>query len=84
MNTDLPIDVPSLYVEPMLRSNQMSLMNEALARAHCHQHDWVPENDRRAVRLLIARRKEKRAERAAQRARRLAAVAVASADRAHL
>jgi hypothetical protein len=84
MNTNLPTDVPSLHVEPMLRSTQMSLMNEALARAHCHEPNWVAENERRAVRLLVARRKERRAERAAQRARRLAALAAASADRAHL
>lgn len=61
----------------------MSLMNEALARAHCYDIREASEADRRAVRLLVARRRQKRAVRAASRARRLAAAALASADRAY-
>jgi hypothetical protein len=72
-----PISTDRHYAEPILRSTQMSLMNEALARAQYRERLAEAEHERMAVRVLAARRHKRRAERAAQRARRLAGVAVA-------
>lgn len=72
----------TVLADPLLRSNEMSLMNEALARAHCLEQREYAERQRLALRVLAARRMEKRAARAAARARRLAAAAVASTNRA--
>jgi len=58
-----------------------TLMNEALARAHCMEQRDRAERERRAHRVLAARRMERKAIRAAQRARRLAAAAVALSSR---
>lgn len=82
MTTDL-IHVAPQLADPIFRSNKMSLMNEALARAHCSEQRELAEQERRALRVLVARRMEKRAARAAMRARRLAAAAVASSNRAY-
>ena len=72
-----PISTTRQYVEPILRSTQMSLMNEALARAQYRERLAEAEHERMALRVLAARRHQRRAVRAAQRARRLAGVAVA-------
>ena len=67
------------YVDPILRSSEMSmsLMTEALARAQHRQRLAEAEHERMALRVVAARRHERRAARAAQRARRLAGVALA-------
>jgi hypothetical protein len=64
------------------RSDNMSLMNEALARAHCRELREELSSHHRARRLLVARKLERRANRAAQRARRLAAAAITASSRA--
>lgn len=58
----------------------MSLMNEALARAHS-QELRPTDHQRRAMRLAAARRLERRAARARRRARRLSLAAVTLHDR---
>ncbi len=72
-----PITKVRQYVDPILRSTQMSLMNEALARAQYRERLAEAEHERMAMRVVAARRHKRRAERAAQRARRLAGMAVA-------
>lgn len=62
-------------------SNEMYLMNEALARAHSHELRPT-DHQRRATRLVAARRLERRAARARQRARRLSLAAVTLHHRA--
>ena len=54
----------------------MQLIPEALARAHMHERLREAEAERRAVRLVAARRMQRRAERASLRARRALAMAV--------
>lgn len=62
-------------------SSDMSFLNEALARAH--SHELRPTDlQRRAQRLAAARRLERRAARARQRARRLSLAAVTLHNRA--
>lgn len=58
------------------RTLEMQLMPEALARAHMQQRLYEAEHERRSVRLLAARRLQRRAERASLRARRALAMAV--------
>jgi hypothetical protein len=58
------------------RNLEMQLMPEALARAHMQQRLYEAEHERRYVRLLAARRLQRRAERASLRARRALAMAV--------
>jgi hypothetical protein len=58
------------------RNLEMQLMPEALARAHMQQRLYEAEHERRALRLITARRLQRRAERAALRARRALALAV--------
>ncbi|WP_338700249.1 hypothetical protein V2W30_26125 [Streptomyces sp. Q6] len=58
------------------RTRQMQLIPEALARAHMHEQLREAESERRAVRLVVARRMQRRAERASLRARRALAMAV--------
>ncbi|MEV6173439.1 hypothetical protein AB0L99_35170 [Streptomyces sp. NPDC051954] len=58
------------------RTREMQLIPEALARAHMHERLQEAERDRQAVRLVAARRMQRRAERASLRARRALAVAV--------
>ncbi|CAM5555977.1 hypothetical protein AB0M94_29995 [Streptomyces xanthochromogenes] len=58
------------------RTLEMQLMPEALARAHMHQRLQEAEVERQAVRLVSARRMQRRAERASMRARRALAMAV--------
>jgi hypothetical protein len=58
------------------RTREMQLIPEALARAHMHERLQEAERERRAVRLMTARRMQRRAERASMRARRALAMAV--------
>lgn len=58
------------------RNREMQLIPEALARAHMHERLDEAERERRAVRLAMARRMQRRAERASLRARRALAMAV--------
>ncbi|MCC9709524.1 hypothetical protein E4N62_32260 [Streptomyces sp. MNU76] len=58
------------------RTREMHLMPEALARAHMHERLRQAEQERRAMRLAVAQRMQRRAERASLRARRALAMAV--------
>ncbi|MGW1228664.1 hypothetical protein [Streptomyces sp. NPDC001478] len=58
------------------RTREMQLIPEALARAHMHDRLREAESERQAVRLVAARRMQRRAERASMRARRALAMAV--------
>jgi hypothetical protein len=58
------------------RTREMQLIPEALARAHMHERLHEAEAERQAVRLIAARRMQRRAERASLRARRALAMAV--------
>ncbi|MGW0910323.1 hypothetical protein ACWD1Z_01065 [Streptomyces sp. NPDC002784] len=58
------------------RTREMQLIPEALARAHMHERLHEAERERRALRLVTARRMQRRAERASMRARRAIAMAV--------
>jgi len=58
------------------RTREMQLIPEALARAHMHERLHQAEQERRAMRLMTARRMQRRAERASMRARRALAMAV--------
>ncbi|MER5211106.1 hypothetical protein ABT063_11095 [Streptomyces sp. NPDC002838] len=58
------------------RTREMQLIPEALARAHMHERLQEAERERQAVRLVTARRMQRRAERASLRARRALALAV--------
>ncbi|MFJ9820451.1 hypothetical protein ACIRU3_35315 [Streptomyces sp. NPDC101151] len=58
------------------RTREMQLIPEALARAHMHDRLHEAEQERRAARLVTARRMQRRAERASLRARRALAMAV--------
>ncbi len=58
------------------RTREMQLIPEALARAHMHDRLHEAEQERRAIRLVTARRMQRRAERASRRARRALAMAV--------
>jgi hypothetical protein len=58
------------------RTREMQLIPEAMARAHMRERLQEAERDRQAVRLVTARRMQRRAERASMRARRALAMAV--------
>ncbi|ANW18256.1 hypothetical protein [Streptomyces clavuligerus] len=58
------------------RTREMQLIPEALARAHMHDRLRDADIERRAVRLVTARRMQRRAERVSMRARRALAMAV--------
>ncbi|MDQ1016407.1 hypothetical protein [Streptomyces afghaniensis] len=58
------------------RTREMQLIPEAMARAHMHERLQEAERERPAVRLVTARRMQRRAERASRRARRALAMAV--------
>jgi hypothetical protein len=72
----LPPRTSGAFASHQNRNLEMQLMPEALARAHMQQRLSEAEHERRSVRLLTARRLQRRAERASQRARRALAVAV--------
>ncbi|MFF5017100.1 hypothetical protein [Streptomyces sp. NPDC001165] len=58
------------------RTREMQLIPEALARAHMHERLHDAARERQALRLVTARRMQRRAERASLRARRALAMAV--------
>jgi hypothetical protein len=58
------------------RTLEMQLIPEAMARAHMHELHREADRERQALRLLAARRMQRRAERASLRARRALAMAV--------
>ncbi|GGY89634.1 hypothetical protein [Streptomyces poonensis] len=58
------------------RTREMQLIPEALARAHMDERLREAEQERQALRLVMARRMQRRAERASMRARRALAMAV--------
>ncbi|MFC8586924.1 hypothetical protein ACFUGD_20620 [Streptomyces sp. NPDC057217] len=58
------------------RTREMQLIPEALARAHMHDRRREADAERQAVRLVAARRMQRRAERVSLRARRALAMAV--------
>ena len=58
------------------RTREMQLIPEALARAHMHERLREADAERRATRLVAARRMQRRAERVSMRARRALAMAV--------
>lgn len=58
------------------RTREMQLIPEALARAHMHERRREADAERQAVRLVAARRMQRRAERVSMRARRALAMAV--------
>ncbi|MEV5435465.1 hypothetical protein AB0K80_05450 [Streptomyces sp. NPDC052682] len=58
------------------RTREMQLIPEAMARAHMHERLREAERERPAVRLVAARRMQRRAERASRLARRALAMAV--------
>jgi hypothetical protein len=58
------------------RTREMQLIPEAMARAHMDERLREAERERPAVRLVTARRMQRRAERASRRARRALAMAV--------
>ncbi|MCT2591880.1 hypothetical protein LHJ74_18580 [Streptomyces sp. N2-109] len=58
------------------RNREMQLMPESLTRAHIHSRLQEAESERRALRVVNARRLQRRAERASLRARRAIAMAV--------
>jgi hypothetical protein len=58
------------------RTREMQLIPEALARAHISQRLEDAHQERRAARVVAARRLQRRAERASMRARRALAAAV--------
>ncbi|GHE80669.1 hypothetical protein ACWDSD_29705 [Streptomyces spiralis] len=58
------------------RTREMQLIPEAMARAHMHERLREAEQERQAMRLVAARRMQRRAERASLRARRALAMAV--------
>ncbi|MEU9979839.1 hypothetical protein [Streptomyces sp. NPDC050856] len=58
------------------RTREMQLIQEALARAHMQHRMREAVAERQAVRLVTARRMQRRAERASLRARRALAMAV--------
>ncbi len=62
---------------PIVRSTTMHVMHEELARAHSSRLLEEAARERRAVRLVAAQRAQRKAERAALRARHLLALAVA-------
>lgn len=65
---------------PQSWSIEMNLMNDAFARAH-RQELRLTDHQRRATQLATARRLERRANRARQRARRLSMAALTLQER---
>ena len=74
--SEIPARTSDDFVSHQNRNLEMQLMPEALARAHMQQRLYEAEHERRSVRLLAARRLQRRAERASLRARRALAMAV--------
>ena len=73
-----PVPQPALRVgarplAPSVRSSAMLLLNEELARARMREYEAVAAQARLGARLTAAHKWQRRAERAAQRARLAAA-----------
>ncbi|RII16124.1 hypothetical protein DSC45_16175 [Streptomyces sp. YIM 130001] len=64
------------YAPRQNRTREMQLQPEALARAHMHERLREADSERQTMRLIAARRMQRRAERASRRARRALAMAV--------
>ena len=73
---ELPARTSDAHAAHQNRNLEMQLMPEALARAHMQQRLYEAEHERRYVRLMQARKLQRRAERASLRARRALALAV--------
>lgn len=73
---ELPARTSDALVAHQNRNLEMQLMPEALARAQMQQRLREAEHERRSLRLLAARRLQRKAERASLRARRALAMAV--------
>ncbi|WP_443075720.1 hypothetical protein [Streptomyces sp. TRM 70351] len=63
-------------VTPRNRTRDMQLLPETLSRTRMQEHLREAESERLALRLLAARRMQRKAERASLRARRALAMAV--------
>lgn len=63
-------------MSPQNRTREMQLLPQSLARAHMEARLREAESERRALRVVSARRLQRRAERASLRARRAIAMAV--------
>lgn len=74
--SELPAQTSDAFASHQNRNLEMQLMPEALARAHMQQRLQEAEHERRSIRLLTARRLQRKAERASLRARRALAMAV--------
>jgi hypothetical protein len=74
--SELPARTSDAFASTQNRNLEMQLMPEALARAQMQQRLQEAERERRFVRLLAARRLQRRAEHASLRARRALAMAV--------
>jgi hypothetical protein len=74
--TDAPVRRNDAEASGPNRTRQMQLMYEALARAQYQARLYEAEHERRARRLVRARRLQRRAARASLRARRAIALAV--------
>ncbi|MDF9815511.1 hypothetical protein M2266_004742 [Streptomyces sp. SPB162] len=74
--TEAPRHTSGAYSARQNRNLEMQLMPEALARAHMQQRLYEAEHERQALRLVSARRLQRRAERVSLRARRALAMAV--------
>ncbi|KRV47208.1 hypothetical protein AQ490_10180 [Wenjunlia vitaminophila] len=71
LSTPVPIGAPNQN-----RSREMQLMPEALARVRMQERLAEAESQRRALRVVQARKLQRRAERASLRARRALAIAL--------
>ncbi|MFJ6936825.1 hypothetical protein [Streptomyces sp. NPDC101132] len=69
-------NTPGAHISRQNRTREMQLIPEALARAHMNERLREVEAERQAVRLIAARRMQRRAERVSMRARRALAMAV--------
>lgn len=73
---DIPARTTRATFARQNRTREMQLIPEALARAHMQQRLYEAEAERKARRILNARRLQRRAERVSLRARRALALAV--------
>jgi Na+-transporting methylmalonyl-CoA/oxaloacetate decarboxylase gamma subunit len=74
--------ISTTVVEPKLRSREMNLMHEELARAQHSQRVAEAEQERLAIVAVAAHRHERRVARAARRVERAASRARLAAARA--
>lgn len=67
---------PDMTASRQNRTRDMQLIPEAMARAHMHERMREADSERVGRRVVMARRMQRRAERASMRARRALALAV--------